>query len=74
MLDRPRSVLLAWAASLAALEELGITAEADPAHPAGRTDVNPIAFVRDPDGTRVELLQRPWPVPSDAVPDDLRLA
>jgi lactoylglutathione lyase len=59
-------------ASLAALAALGVTPEAAPARPAGREDLGPIAFVRDPDGTRVELLQRPWPVPSDALPSDAR--
>ena len=60
-------------AALAALSGLGGHPEAAPAPPAGRQDLGPIAFVRDPDGVRVELLQRPWPVPQDAVPADLTL-
>ena len=57
--------------ALAALGELGVEPEAPPAHPLGRTDLNPVAFVRDPDGVRVELLQAPWPLPQDTVPDEL---
>ncbi|WP_426321675.1 VOC family protein [Microbacterium sp. E-13] len=60
-------------ASLTALSALGVVPEAPPASPAGRADLRPIAFVRDPDGTRVELLQRPWPLPSDPLPADLAL-
>jgi lactoylglutathione lyase len=59
-------------ATLIALCGLGVTPEAPPAAPLGRTDFNPVAFVRDPDGVRVELLQAPWPVPGDDVPADLR--
>jgi hypothetical protein len=29
---------------------------ADSLHPGGRTDLNPIVFVRDRDGVRIELL------------------
>ncbi|WP_382306841.1 VOC family protein [Herbiconiux sp. UC225_62] len=60
-------------ATLSALAELGVTPEAPPAHPGGRTDLERIAFVRDPDGVRVELLQAHWPVPQDALPADVRL-
>ena len=59
-------------ATLAALEEGGYRPEASPASPAGRGDLNPIAFVRDPDGTRVELLQASWAIPQDPLPADLR--
>jgi lactoylglutathione lyase len=60
-------------ATLRALAELGVTPEAAPAHPGGRTDLGRIAFVRDPDGVRVELLQAEWPVPQDALPADVTL-
>lgn len=59
-------------ATLEALALLGVTPEAAPARPAGRHDLGPIAFVRDPDGMRVELLQHPWAVPSDPLPLDAR--
>jgi lactoylglutathione lyase len=56
---------------LSALARLGVEPEGPPSHPVGRTDLNPVAFVRDPDGVRVELLQAPWSVPQDEVPDGL---
>jgi len=56
---------------LSALAALGVEPEGPPSHPAGRTDLNPVAFVRDPDGVRVELVQAPWRVPHDEVPDVL---
>ena len=55
-------------AALAALASLGVQPEAPPSQPGGRSDLHPVAFVRDPDGVRVELLQAPWPVPQDALP------
>jgi lactoylglutathione lyase len=58
-------------AALGQLASLGVEPEAAPAHPAGRTDLNPVVFVRDPDGVRIELLQTPWPIPSDALPAEL---
>lgn len=61
-------------AALAELATLGVEPEAPPAHPAGRTDLGKVAFVRDPDGVRVELLQAPWPIPSDPVPEGLVLS
>lgn len=57
--------------TLATLAELGVEPEGPPSHPAGRTDLNPVAFVRDPDGVRVELLQSPWRIPTDEVPHEL---
>jgi lactoylglutathione lyase len=54
--------------ALAALAGLGIEPEAPPAIPGGRAELNPVVFVRDPDGVRVELLQSPWPVPRDELP------
>lgn len=59
-------------ATLAALSALGVEPEAPPSHPAGRTDFNPVAFVSDPDGVRVELLQAAWPVPRDELPEPVR--
>ena len=56
---------------LARLADLGVEPEAPPTHPGGRTDLNPIVFVRDPDGVRVELLQAPWPIPGDSLPQEL---
>ncbi|WP_166459427.1 VOC family protein [Amycolatopsis pithecellobii] len=53
---------------LTALAALGVEPEGPPSHPAGRADLNPVAFVRDPDGVRVELLQATWRVPRDEVP------
>lgn len=59
-------------ATLAALRDAhGTEPEAEPMHPGGRTDLNKIAFVRDPDGVRLELLQTAWPIPSDPLPADL---
>lgn len=58
-------------AALDALAALGVQPENPPAHPAGRTDLGRIAFVRDPDGVRVELLQAPWPIPQDDIPREL---
>ena len=55
-------------ATLSSLSELGVQPEAPPSQPGGRSDLQPIAFVRDPDGVRVELLQAPWPVPQDELP------
>jgi lactoylglutathione lyase len=55
-------------AVLAVLAGLGVQPEAPPSHPGGRADLHPVAFVRDPDGVRVELLQAPWPVPQDPAP------
>ncbi|KAA1397117.1 VOC family protein [Aeromicrobium ginsengisoli] len=60
-------------ASLTALARLGVTPEAAPTHPGGRTDLNEIVFVRDPDGVRVELLQADWPLPQDPSPAGLGL-
>lgn len=56
-------------AALAALAELGVQPEAPPSRPGGREDLGAVAFVRDPDGTRVELLQSPWALPADELPD-----
>ena len=44
--------------TLGALEEDGIAPEKPPYRPGGRTEGPMIAFVRDPDGYRVELIER----------------
>jgi lactoylglutathione lyase len=43
-------------ATLTRLAELGIEPEKPPYRPGGRTEGHRIAFVRDPDGYRVELI------------------
>lgn len=43
-------------AVLADLEPLGVQPEKPPYHPGGRDDLPRIAFVADPDGYRVELI------------------
>jgi lactoylglutathione lyase len=44
--------------TLAALATQGISPEKPPYRPGGRTTGSRIAFVRDPDGYRVELIER----------------
>jgi lactoylglutathione lyase len=44
--------------TLATLAESGIAPEKPPYHPGGRTTGSRIAFVRDPDGYRIELVER----------------
>ena len=43
-------------AALAALEPLGVAPEKSPYHPGDREDLPLIAFVADPDGYRIELI------------------
>ncbi len=43
-------------ATLAELEPLGVQPERPPYHPGGREDLPLIAFVPDPDGYRIELI------------------
>jgi lactoylglutathione lyase len=43
-------------AALAALAEIGVSPEKPPYHPGDRDDLPRIAFVGDPDGYRVELI------------------
>lgn len=43
-------------ATLTALAEIGVEPEKPPYHPGGRDDLPRIAFVADPDGYRVELI------------------
>jgi len=45
-------------ATLAGLAEQGISPEKAPYRPGGRTTGSLIAFVRDPDGYRIELIER----------------
>jgi lactoylglutathione lyase len=45
-------------ATLAGLAEQGIEPEKPPYRPGGRTTGSRIAFVRDPDGYRIELVER----------------
>ena len=46
----------------------GIEPERPPYSPGGRTEVGRICFVQDPDGYRIELIDRDFPTPQD--PDD----
>jgi catechol 2,3-dioxygenase-like lactoylglutathione lyase family enzyme len=60
-------------ATLTALRDAhGTEPESAPMHPGGREDLNKVAFVRDPDGVRLELLQSAWPIPADALPTELQ--
>ena len=43
-------------ATLAAVAALGVEPEKPPYHPGGRADLPRIAFVADPDGYRIELI------------------
>lgn len=45
-------------ATLAELEDVGITPEKPPYRPGGRTTGSRICFVRDPDEYRIELIER----------------
>lgn len=45
--------------TLDALATAGISPEKPPYRPGGRTTGSRIAFVRDPDGYRIELVERP---------------
>ena len=55
-------------ATLAALAAEGVAPERPPYSPGGREEIGRIAFVADPDGYRVELIDRDFPTPQD--PDD----
>ena len=51
---------------LAALEPLGVAPEKPPYHPGAREDLPRIAFVADPDGYRIELIDGgAFPTPQD---------
>jgi lactoylglutathione lyase len=61
-------------ATLETLAQLGIAPEGAPAHPAGRQDLPLVAFVRDPDGVRVELIETAFRTPQDEPDDAMREA
>jgi lactoylglutathione lyase len=44
-------------ALLGRLSEIGVEPEKPPYHPGGRDDLPRIAFVADPDGYRIELIE-----------------
>jgi lactoylglutathione lyase len=53
-------------AALATLAELGVQPEKPPYHPGGREELPRIAFVADPDGYRIELIDGgAFPTPQD---------
>jgi lactoylglutathione lyase len=52
-------------AALADLAELGVEPEKPPFHPGGRDDLPLIAFVADPDGYRIELIDGTLATPQD---------
>lgn len=53
--------------TLADLRELGVEPEKAPYHPGGREELPLIAFVADPDGYRIELIDGgAFPTPQDA--------
>lgn len=55
-------------AVLADLQAIGVAPEKPPYHPGDRADLPRIAFVADPDGYRVELIDGgTFPTPQDAV-------
>jgi len=56
-------------AVLAMLATLGVEPEKPPFHPGGREDLPLIAFVADPDGYRIELIDGgAFATPQDAAP------
>jgi lactoylglutathione lyase len=52
-------------ATLAAVAELGVEPEKPPYQPGGRDDLPRIAFVADPDGYRIELVDGAFATPQD---------
>jgi lactoylglutathione lyase len=57
------------AATLAALEPLGVQPEKPPFHPGGRDELPLICFVPDPDGYRIELIEGDrFETPQDPAP------
>lgn len=59
------------AATLEHLEgALGVTPEKPAFHPGQREDLPLIAFVQDPDGYRIELIDGAFATPQDPVPAD----
>ena len=55
-------------ALLGTLEREGVKPEKPPYSPGGREDVGRICFVADPDGYRIELIDRAFPTPQDRAP------
>ena len=55
-------------ALLAKLSAEGIEPEKPPYAPGGREEIGRICFVADPDGYRIELIDKEFPTPQD--PDD----
>ncbi len=56
--------------ALARLKPLGVEPEKPPYHPGGRQDLPLIAFVADPDGYRIELIDGgAFPTPQDPADD-----
>jgi lactoylglutathione lyase len=53
-------------AALADLAQLGVQPERPPYHPGERDDLPLIAFVADPDGYRIELIEGQFRTPQDA--------
>ena len=56
------------AATLETLAPLGVEPEKPPFHPGGRDDLPLIAFVPDPDGYRIELIEGVFETPQDPAP------
>ena len=53
-------------AALSSMAEIGVEPEKPPYHPGDRDDLPRIAFVADPDGYRVELIDKgAFPTPHD---------
>ena len=52
----------------AALAALGVQPEKPPYHPGDRDDLPLIAFVADPDGYRIELIEGDFSTPQDPAP------
>jgi lactoylglutathione lyase len=55
-------------ALLATLAADGVEPEKPPYSPGGRPEIGRICFVADPDGYRIELIDKDFPTPQD--PDD----
>ena len=55
-------------ALLGQLSAEGIEPEKPPYAPGGREEIGRICFVADPDGYRIELIDKTFPTPQD--PDD----
>src|SRR5436305_1293584 len=51
---------------LAELARADVEPEKPPYSPGGREDVGRICFVQDPDGYRIELIDRQFPTPQDS--------